>query len=176
MSFVKMRQGESQKMNYWMRARVVFQATTVAALAIGAYALGQTKQQKEARARDENEAVLAKAAQERAEFWDRLAAAEEAERQEDEMKAKPGRWLGMFGSGKGVEGGADARRAGDAQRLPAPSSVASAPAGEQDVHAPTMQSSVSTAPAGADLVRTPVEDAPGKSGWRSWFGASEKKS
>ena len=99
MSFVKMRQGESQKMNYWMRARVVFQATTVAALAIGAYALGQTKQQKEARARDENEAVLAKAAQERAAFWDRLAAAEEAERQEGEMKAKPGRWFGMFGSG-----------------------------------------------------------------------------
>ena len=175
MSFVKMRQGESQSMNYWMRARVVFQATTVAALAIGAYALGQTKQQKEARARDDNEAVLAKAAQDRAEFWDRLAAAEEAERQEGAMQAKPVRWFGMFGSGKGADGGAEARRVGDAQRLPAASTVTSTPAGEQDVHAPSMQSSVSTAPAGADLVRTPVENAPSNSSWRAWFGASDKK-
>lgn len=169
MSFVKMRQGQSQNMNYWMRARVVFQATTVAALAIGAYALGQTKQQKEAAARGDNEAVLAQAAQERAEFWDRLAAAEEAERQEGEMTAKPGRWFGMFSGGKGVDGGVEAS-------LPAPSTVSSAPSREADVHRPSQGGIVSTAAAGADKIRAPVSNAPEKSSWWSWPFGSGKKS
>lgn len=162
MSFVKMRQGQSQNMNYWMRARVVFQATTVAALAIGAYALGQTKQQKEARSRDDNEFVLAQAAQERAEFWERLAAAEEAERQEGEMKkAKSGRWLGIFGGGNG---GAEAK---GAQSYSAPSTVSSAPSGGADVHT---GGTVTTSPAAVDKIHVHASDAPEKSHWWSWPG------
>ena len=155
MSFVKMRQGESQKMNYWMRARVVFQASTVAALAIGAYALGQTKQQKEARARDENEAVLAKAAQDRAEFWDRLAAAEEAERQEDEMKATSSRWWGVLGS---ISGGSEVSRAADA------------PSSEANAHNPSMQDPASAPISGSDSSQGPVSSpsAAKKSSWWPW--------
>ena len=39
MSAVKMRAGESRSMNYWLRARVVFQGVTVVALVAGSMAL-----------------------------------------------------------------------------------------------------------------------------------------
>ncbi|KJA25308.1 hypothetical protein HYPSUDRAFT_109338, partial [Hypholoma sublateritium FD-334 SS-4] len=38
MSAVKMRQGQSQSMNYWMRARVALQGLTLGALVIGSMA------------------------------------------------------------------------------------------------------------------------------------------
>ncbi|KZT64322.1 hypothetical protein DAEQUDRAFT_657235, partial [Daedalea quercina L-15889] len=82
MAVVKSQQGDSQKVNYWMRARVGFQFSTIVAIAVGAYLVGDTKQQREARAQADNDAVLAQAAAERAEFAQRLQAAEEAQKVE----------------------------------------------------------------------------------------------
>jgi len=44
MSAVKMRQGKSQSMNYWMRARVGLQGVTLVALVVGAMKLTQEKE------------------------------------------------------------------------------------------------------------------------------------
>ncbi|KAH9834942.1 hypoxia induced protein conserved region-domain-containing protein, partial [Rhodofomes roseus] len=79
MSVIKWREGNSLHMQYWMRARVGLQASTVAAFVIGAWLLGETKQQRDARAQAENEA---QAVREQAEFRERMKAAEEAQRLE----------------------------------------------------------------------------------------------
>lgn len=177
MSFVKLRKGESRQMNYWLRARVIAQGATVVAIVGYAYALGNTKQQKEARAVVEQEAVLAAAAKDRAEFEERLRGAEEAHREEEEMKARAAgaRWFGMLGgTGKGADAGAAS------EPLRPPPGVSSAPAGVEMVHSPDIQSGASSAPAGAGMVRSPVADAPAphsSKGLWSWlgFGSSEKK-
>ncbi|EED82831.1 predicted protein, partial [Postia placenta Mad-698-R] len=45
-AMVKMRRGEAKAVNYWLRARVLTQGLTIAAIVGGSYAYGQTKQQK----------------------------------------------------------------------------------------------------------------------------------
>ncbi|EIN14601.1 hypothetical protein PUNSTDRAFT_49330 [Punctularia strigosozonata HHB-11173 SS5] len=81
---IRMRQGRSLSMNYWLRARLVAQGATVVAIVGGTYYYGQSKGQKEEKARLAQERLLEQAAAQRAEFNARLAAAEEAHRLETE--------------------------------------------------------------------------------------------
>ncbi|CCM01845.1 uncharacterized protein FIBRA_03915 [Fibroporia radiculosa] len=101
-AMVKMRRGEAKAMNHWLRARVVFQGLTIAAIVGGSLAYGQTRQQKEAHAAAEQEAFLAATAKDRAEFHERLRAAEEAHRLEEEMGAADKGWSRAFGPGGGA--------------------------------------------------------------------------
>lgn len=179
---VKMRRGEAKAMNYWLRARVLTQGLTIAAIVGGSYAYGQTKQQNEARAAAEQDVLLATAAQERAEFQVRLAAAEEAHRIEEEEMARGGRgsalpagagqvqqagggWFSWFG------GGGYAKREQGAPEPPKTNEPLLPPSG------------VSSAPAGVDMVRSPVADSdatpPSSKGvWErlGWGSGSDKKS
>ncbi|KAH9947788.1 hypoxia induced protein conserved region-domain-containing protein, partial [Amylocystis lapponica] len=77
LAMVKMRQGKSKSMNYWLRARVVAQGLTIAAVVGGSYALGQTQTQKDAAAAA---AADQDARIERAGFEARMREAEEAHR------------------------------------------------------------------------------------------------
>ncbi|KAG2157095.1 hypoxia induced protein conserved region-domain-containing protein, partial [Suillus clintonianus] len=75
MATVKMRRGDSQSLNNWLRVRVIAQGATIAAVCVGTYALGsiggdetkQTKQLDEIQANRE-----ARAGRDRKEFEDRL--------------------------------------------------------------------------------------------------------
>jgi len=180
-ALVKSRRGDSKSMNYWLRARVVAQGLTIAAIVGGSYAYGQTKQQKEAAAAKEQDNLLANAAKERAEFQQRLSAAEEAHRLEEEM-AKGGRGSVSVArssepasqSGKGWRGWFDGGAAEDTPPQP--------PKTNEPLPPP---SGVSSAPAGAEMVRTPVADAPASTSSSKGFwerlgwgrsSSSEKKS
>jgi hypothetical protein len=80
-------------MNFWLRARVVFQGLTVVALVGGSWVLGQTPAQQQEAAEKENERVLALAARDREEFEKRLRAAEEAHAQEEDIKTARAEFL-----------------------------------------------------------------------------------
>lgn len=82
---MRQRQGRSQDFNYWLRWRIGAQAATIIAVVGGAYALGNTKQQQDARARDQDR-MLANAAKDREDFGTRLAAAEEAHAAESSIR------------------------------------------------------------------------------------------
>ncbi|KAK2460760.1 hypothetical protein APHAL10511_007230 [Amanita phalloides] len=69
---VKMRRGESQKMNHWLRARVAAQGFTILALCGGAYMMN--KREREGAAGKVNDGTE----KERREFEERLKAAEQA--------------------------------------------------------------------------------------------------
>jgi hypothetical protein len=78
---IKMRRGESQKMNYWLRARVAAQGFTILAICGGAYLVN--KHEREAIAagsEDISQENRAKQEKERREFEERLKNAEEAHR------------------------------------------------------------------------------------------------
>ncbi|KAF8352107.1 altered inheritance of mitochondria protein 31, mitochondrial, partial [Amanita rubescens] len=82
---IKMRRGESQKMNHWLRARVAAQGFTILAICGGAYLVN--KREKEAIAAkgsndvsQESAAENRKQEKERREFEERLKNAEEAHR------------------------------------------------------------------------------------------------
>jgi len=82
---IKMRRGESQKMNHWLRARVAAQGFTILAICGGAYLVN--KREREATAAkgsndvsQESAAETRKQEKERREFEERLKNAEEAHR------------------------------------------------------------------------------------------------
>ncbi|KDQ56727.1 hypothetical protein JAAARDRAFT_299938 [Jaapia argillacea MUCL 33604] len=115
MAMVKLRSRESRSFNNWLRVRIISQGLAIASIVGGSYYYGQTKSQLEAKAALEQERFLAKAAQERAEFEERLRGAEEAHN--EEQKAR-----GIFGMlGAGGKGGlgkkpAEVISAGDAHK------------------------------------------------------------
>jgi len=79
MATVKMRRGDSQSLNNWLRVRVIAQGATIAAVCAGTYALGSTtgEETKQTRQLDEIHAHReARAGRERKEFEDRLKDAE----------------------------------------------------------------------------------------------------
>lgn len=79
MAMVKMRRGNSQSLNNWLRVRVIAQGATIAAVCAGTYAMGSTvgEDTKQTRQLDEIHAHReARAGRERKEFEDRLKDAE----------------------------------------------------------------------------------------------------
>jgi len=79
MATVKMRRGDSQSLNNWLRVRVISQGATIAAVCAGTYALGSTagEETKQTRQLDEIQAHReARAGRDRKEFEDRLKDAE----------------------------------------------------------------------------------------------------
>lgn len=84
MSAVKMKQGKSQSMNRWMRARVGLQGVTLVALVWGAMKL---KEAKEAEAALALPAGLDEIAKEKAEFEERLRNAERTHAEESSIAA-----------------------------------------------------------------------------------------
>jgi hypothetical protein len=79
MAMFKMRRGDSQSLNNWLRVRVIAQGATIAAVCVGTYALGSTagEETKQTRQLDEIHAHReARAGKERKEFEDRLKDAE----------------------------------------------------------------------------------------------------
>jgi hypothetical protein len=85
-AFIRQRQGRSTDFNVWLRWRVGLQGMTILAIVGGSYALGNTKQQQEVRAHDEQERLIGLAAKDRAAFEERLRAAEEAHAAEESIK------------------------------------------------------------------------------------------
>jgi hypothetical protein len=79
---IKMRRGESQKMNHWLRARVAAQGLTILGICGGAYLVN--KREREAAAGNEVSQGVEnhKLEKERREFEERLKNAEEAHRME----------------------------------------------------------------------------------------------
>ncbi|KAI0267417.1 hypoxia induced protein conserved region-domain-containing protein [Gloeopeniophorella convolvens] len=77
-AMTKMRKGQSQSFNNWLRVRIVAQGLTIAAVVAGTYAYGTARPQPELDIAAAQEKVL----QERAAFEDRLRAAEEVTRAE----------------------------------------------------------------------------------------------
>ncbi|KAI0943131.1 hypothetical protein AcV7_002364 [Taiwanofungus camphoratus] len=200
-AMVKMRRGESKAMNYWLRARVVAQGFTIAAIVGGSYAYGQTRQQQEATNAAEQEALLANAAKERAEFQERLKAAEEAHAWEVQMaggsasspivsgststsSGKGKGWGGLWGWDKSGEKTEDTK--GQApppskadERLTPPPGVSTEPAGTKMVRSPDAGKTASAAPAGTEMVRSPVADENGPSsnkGFWGWIGGGDSSS
>jgi len=163
-------------MNYWLRARVVFQGLTIAAIVGGSYAYGQTKQQKEARAAAEQDAVLATASKERAEFQERLRAAEEAHLLEEQM-AKGGRGSSTFDgvSGSNAGSGGEEKASGWWSWFGGGNSRSTTPAVPKVNDPLPPPPGVSSSPAGADMVRSPVADASPSSSKSGWGWSSEKK-
>lgn len=79
MATVKMRQGNSQSLNNWLRVRVIAQGATIAAVCAGTYVMGSTSsdETKQTRQLDEIRAHReARAGRDRKEFEDRLKDAE----------------------------------------------------------------------------------------------------
>ncbi|KAG2132509.1 hypoxia induced protein conserved region-domain-containing protein [Suillus bovinus] len=75
MATVKMRRGDSQSLNNWLRVRVIAQGATIAAVCAGTYVMGSTPG--ENRQLDEIQTHReARAGRDRKEFEDRLKAAE----------------------------------------------------------------------------------------------------
>ena len=83
MATYKLRRGESQSFNYWLRARVGAQGLTIVALVAGTYYL-RPKQDMTADADAERRRVE-KAAREKEEFEERLRGAEDAYAVEKEL-------------------------------------------------------------------------------------------
>ncbi|KAG0707765.1 hypoxia induced protein conserved region-domain-containing protein [Suillus ampliporus] len=75
MATVKMRRGDSQSLNNWLRVRVIAQGATIAAVCAGTYVLGSTvsEETKQTEIQVNREA---RAGRERKEFEDRLKIAE----------------------------------------------------------------------------------------------------
>lgn len=84
----KLRKRQSKDMNYWLRARVIAQGFTIAAVVAGAWMMGQTKPQIDKAARDQDE-MLAGLQRRREEFEERLKNAEENHRLEQEILNNP---------------------------------------------------------------------------------------
>jgi len=77
----KLRRRESTSMNYWLRARVIAQGFTIAAVIAGSWMMGQTKPQlDQAAAAETNES--GSRGKRKAEFEERLREAEESHRLE----------------------------------------------------------------------------------------------
>ncbi|OJA21248.1 hypothetical protein AZE42_02522 [Rhizopogon vesiculosus] len=79
MAMVKMRRGDSQSLNNWLRVRVIAQGATIAAVCAGTYAFSSTagEETKQTRQLDEIHAHReARAGRDRKEFEDRLKDAE----------------------------------------------------------------------------------------------------
>jgi hypothetical protein len=87
MAASKLRKRQSQDMNYWLRARVVAQGLTIAAVVAGAWMMGQTQPQIDRSAREQDEMLAA--LQKRREFEERLKNAEENHRLEQEIIDSP---------------------------------------------------------------------------------------
>lgn len=77
---IKMRRGESQKMNHWLRARVAAQGFTILAICGGAYLVNKREREAAAGSEDISQENRAKKEKERREFEERLKNAEEAHR------------------------------------------------------------------------------------------------
>jgi hypothetical protein len=94
MAMVKMKRGDSQSLNNWLRVRVIAQGATIAAVCVGTYAFSSTasEETKQTRQLDEIRAHReARVGKERKEFEDRL---KDAERQWTETQgAVPGKDL-----------------------------------------------------------------------------------
>ena len=84
----KLRKRQSKDMNYWLRARVIAQGLTIAAVVAGAWMMGQTKPQIDRSAHEQDE-MLAGLQRRREEFEERLKNAEENHRLEQEILNAP---------------------------------------------------------------------------------------
>ena len=84
----KLRKRQSKDMNYWLRARVIAQGLTIAAVVAGAWMMGQTKSQINKSAHEQDE-MLAGLQRRREEFEERLKNAEENHRLEQEILNTP---------------------------------------------------------------------------------------
>lgn len=87
MAASKLRKRQSKDMNYWLRARVIAQGFTIAAVVAGAWMMGQTKPQIDQSAREQDEMLAT--LQKRREFEERLKDAEENHRREQEILNAP---------------------------------------------------------------------------------------
>ena len=87
MAASKLRKRQSKDMNYWLRARVIAQGLTIAAVVAGAWMMGQTKPQIDKSAREQDEMLAG--LQKRREFEERLRNAEENHRLEQEILNAP---------------------------------------------------------------------------------------
>lgn len=98
--------GDSKKLNYWFRARIIFQGLTIAAVVGGTYAYGKSKSQKDEQARKEAMETEYEQVKEKRAFEERLKAAEEAHAAEmafaaaGEKESKAAGSWGWFGFGK----------------------------------------------------------------------------
>jgi hypothetical protein len=85
----KLRRGQSQSFNYWLRARVAAQGLTIVALVAGTYSIRPKKEEEQYSADAEAERRrLEKAAKDKEEFEERLRGAEEAYAVEKELMKK----------------------------------------------------------------------------------------
>ena len=84
----KLRKRQSKDMNYWLRARVIAQGLTIVAVVAGAWMMGQTKPQIDRSAHEQDE-MLAGLQRRREEFEERLKAAEENHKLEQEIMNAP---------------------------------------------------------------------------------------
>ena len=79
---IKMRRGESQKMNHWLRARVAAQGLTILGICGGAYLVNKREREASASSDVSQGVENRKLEKERREFGERLKNAEEAHRME----------------------------------------------------------------------------------------------
>jgi len=97
----KLRRGQSQSFNYWLRARVAAQGLTIVALVAGTYSLrpkqGDNDAVLSAAAADAERNRLEKAAREREEFEERLRDAEVAHALETKLMKKTSPSSSSFG-------------------------------------------------------------------------------
>ena len=80
------KKGEAKSMNRWLRARVVAQGATIAAIVGGSYVYGHTKQQQEARQQQLAASAEELRLKEKLEFEARLKAAEETHELEQALE------------------------------------------------------------------------------------------
>jgi hypothetical protein len=83
----KLRKRQSKDMNYWLRARVIAQGFTIAAVVAGAWMMGRTKPHIDQSAREQDEMLAT--LQKRREFEERLKNAEEDHRRKQEILNAP---------------------------------------------------------------------------------------
>ncbi|KAH8102217.1 hypoxia induced protein conserved region-domain-containing protein [Cristinia sonorae] len=104
MASIKLRKGDSRQLNHWLRARLIFQGFTIAAVAGGTYFYGRSRQQKEEQARKEEMEEEYEKVKERRAFEERLKAAEEAHAAETQAMASgsSASASGEDGSGSGI--------------------------------------------------------------------------
>lgn len=144
------KKGQSKSMNHWLRARVVAQGATIAAVVGGGYVYGNTKQQKEASAA----AVEDLRVKEKQEFEERMQAAVEADAVEQAtLKSKEQRSEGIW-SMLGLAKAAPATEKTSAPSEPTPKSTNSA-----------VTSAVSS-----PAVSTETTPAKGNGSYWSWLG------
>ncbi|KAG7092872.1 hypothetical protein E1B28_009184 [Marasmius oreades] len=149
----------SKQFQFWLRARVVFQALTILAVCGSAYVFGQSNLEENQRALEvHREMVNSKAERERREFDERMREAERVQEEEEELgRVLARRRLEREGAGSvGVGSGWWPWRSTSTPKLEVVSKLKT----EREV---------------APCVLPPSPPSPEYRSWRSWLGGTQSK-